>query len=131
MKKHVLILLVFIFPMTARDTPNRIKGWLELNEIKQKVDGAIEKYNTMQTELKNETNLILQEGITAGDEVAAADPYAALVMYQTLKKLKDATHKTSLDIALVNKKFQELSDYIDLQYKELYTIRRKHLQFPF
>lgn len=108
----------------------RIKAWLELGALRQKMDENIIKYNNLEAELKNETNQILEQGIDAGDQLAQDDPYAALVMYYDLRKLKNKTTKTSLDIKTINKKFQNLSDYITKTIKELEAIRRKHLYLP-
>jgi len=108
----------------------RIKAWLELGALRQKMDENIIKYNNLEAELKNETNQILEQGIDAGDQLAQEDPYAALVMYYDLRTLKNKTIKTSLDIKATNKKFQDLSDYITKTIKELEAIRRKHLYLP-
>ena len=132
MKKYILILtLFFIIPLHAKVSTDRIKGWLELDEIQKNCNAMIEKYKAVDAQLKNDANEILEQGIAGAQEIADSDPYAALVMYHKIKTLKDVTIRNSLDIAVVNKRFQELSDYVDQQYKELREIRLKHLRFPF
>lgn len=128
--KYLLLCLVHTQITYTAVSTNRIKGWLELDSIKQKITNNIEKYNNLEAELKNETNAILEESIQAADELAQDDSYAALVMYRDMKQLKNKTKKSSLDIAAINKRYEQLSDYIDQTFKELVTIRRKHLQFP-
>lgn len=94
------------------------------------MDENIIKYNNLEAELKEETNQILEQGIYAGDQLAENDPYAALVMYYDLQKLTNKTVQTHLDIKAINKKFQDLSDYITKTIKELEALRRKHLYLP-
>lgn len=115
------------FPKVSNE---RLKAWLELGDLRQKMDNNIVKYENLQAELTNETNKLLEEGIQAGDELAQSDPYAALVTYYDLQHLQKKAKKTSLDIAAINKKFQNLSDYITKTIKELEAIRRKHLYLP-
>jgi hypothetical protein len=135
MKCNILLFLIIgmihSHTILTRTSPDRIKGWLQLDEIKQKMNMNIEKYRLIDAQLKNETNEILQESIYAADELAQSDPTAAYALYHDMKKLVNTTKATSLDIIAINKKFKELSDYVDQQIKELCTIRRKHLQFPY
>lgn len=116
-----------IFPKVSNE---RLNAWLQLGDLRQKMDNNIIKYDNLQAELTNETNTLLEQGIQAGDELAQKDPYAALVMYQDLQQLQKKAEKTNLDIAAINKKFQNLSDYITKTIKELEAIRRKHLYLP-
>jgi hypothetical protein len=129
----IFLIIAITTPATisSKTSPDRIKGWLQLDEIKQKMNANIAKYTQIDAQLKQETNEILQESIDAADELAQDDPTAAYALYHDMKKLVNATIATSLDIAAINKKFKELSDYVDQQIKELCTIRRKHLQFPY
>ena len=129
--KTLVLCIIFMQLTLARTSPDRIKGWLQLDEIKQKMNANIEKYTQIDAQLKHETNEILQNGIDAADELANNDPVAAYALYHDMKKLQKKTVTTSLNIAAINKKFKELSDYVDQQIKELCTIRRKHLQFPY
>lgn len=131
MKKYLLFSLLLILPLSAKVSPDRIKGWLELDDIQKNLQAMIQKYDQLNIELKNDANEVLQQGIDGADEIAKSDPYAALVMYHKIKTLKDTSARRSLEIAAVNKRFQELSDYIDKQYKELRDIRLKHVRFPF
>ncbi|MBP6869441.1 hypothetical protein KBC04_00945 [Candidatus Babeliales bacterium] len=131
--KYLLYCVTLLFctqPIASKVSNDRIKAWLELGALRQKVDNNIKKYTNLQAELKQETNAILQQGIDEADELAQDDPYAALVMYYDLKKLQDSAVTTSLDIDAINEKFQALSDYVTKTIKELEAIRRKHLQFP-
>ncbi len=130
--KKILILCIFFTQDTqARTSPDRVKGWLQLDQIKQKMQAEIAKHTQLDAQLKNETNEILQESIDAADELAQSDPTAAYALYHDMKKLQKKTMESSLNIVAINKKFQELSDFVDQQIKELCTIRRKHLQFPY
>ena len=134
MKQQLLffILLVATTPTLARDVSNdRIKGWLQLDDIQKNLNATIDKYNDLDIELKKETNAVLEQGIAGADEIAQSDPYAALIMYHKMKTVKDKAVHSSLEIAAVNKRFKELCDEIDKAYKELGNIRRKHLQFPY
>lgn len=134
MKLKTIMYMIFFISSAdltfAKVTPERLKAWLELGKLRQKMDENVKKYNNLEAELKQETNEILEQGIDAGDAMAEQDPYAALFMYYDLRKLKDTTIQKSLDIQTINKKFQDLSDYITKTIKELEAIRRKHLQFP-
>ena len=131
MKKYILVCsLFFITPLWAKVSADRIKGWLELDATQKNIENMITKYNDLDAQLKNDANELLQQSIDGADEIAESDPYAALIMYHKIKTLKDVTNDRSLEIAEINKKFKELSLYIDKQYKELHEMRRKHLQFP-
>lgn len=116
-----------IFPKVSNE---RLNGWLQLGDLRQKMDNTIIKYDNLQAELTNETNTLLEQGIHGGDELAQKDPYAALVIYRDLELIQKKAEKTNLDIAAINKKFQNLSDYITKTIKELESIRRKHLHLP-
>ncbi len=135
--KYIIIIKVLVLSIisstmiTPKTSPDRIKGWLQLDEIKQKMNDNIKKYTQIEAQLKNETNEILEESIDAADKLAQTDPTAAYALYHDMKKLQHQTLTTSLNIQSINKKFKELSDYVDQQIKELCTIRRKHLQFPY
>lgn len=132
MKKYLLCFgLLTTLSVCARVSTDRIKGWLELDEIQRNINTMMDKYKAIDVQLKHDANEILEQGIAGAQEIADSDPYAALVMYHKVKTLKDVTVRNSLDIAAVNKRFQELSDYVDQQYKELREIRLKHLRFPF
>lgn len=132
MKKYLLFFgLITIFNISARVSADRIKGWLELDDIQKNLQAMIQKYDQLDVQLKNDANQVLQQGIDGANEIAESDPYAALVMYRKMKTLADVSINKSLDIAAVNQRFQELVDYIDKQYKELRDIRLKHLRFPF
>lgn len=132
MKKYILFFVLFLTaPLYTKVSTDRIKGWLELDEIQKNCNAMIKKYEMIDAELKNDANEILEQGIAGAQEIADSDPYAALVMYHKIKTLKDLTIRNSLDIAAVNKRFKELSNYVDLQYKELRDIRLKHIRFPF
>ena len=132
MKKYLLFLgLLIISPICARVSNDRIKGWLELDDIQKNAQAMIQKYTELGAQLKNETNDIMESGIDAADEIADSDPYAALVMYHNMKELKTISLQRSKEIAVINKRFQELSDYVDVQYKELLRIRAKHIRFPY
>jgi hypothetical protein len=131
MKKYLLLSLLIIAPLSGRVSADRIKGWLELDDIQKNMQAMINKYNQLDVELKNDTNEFLQQGIDSADEIAESDPYAALLMYHKIKTLKDVSIRKIQDIMDINQRFQELSDYVDRQYKELREIRLKHLRFPF
>ncbi len=134
MKKYTILLFVIscinTLNVQSKTSPDRIKGWLQLDQIKQKLQANIVKYTNIDAQLKQETNEILQESIDAADELAQHDPTAAYALYHDMEQLKNKTIATSLDVRAINKKFTELSNYVDQQIKELCTIRRKHLQFP-
>lgn len=134
MKFNLILYSFFILCLThtifAKVSNERIKTWLELGALRQKMDENILKYNNLEAELKEETNQILEQGIYAGDQLAENDPYAALVMYYDLHKLTKKTVQTHLDIKAINKKFQDLSDYITKTIKELEALRSKHLHLP-
>lgn len=128
----VVIVTCSIITIHAKQvSADRLKGWLTLNEIKQNINTTIEKYNGIEAQLKKETNALLQDGIDSADQLADHDPLAALYIYENMKKLTKKTNKTTLDIAAINEKYKQLSDYIDQQFKELSDMRRKHLQFPY
>lgn len=134
MKQYLLFLmfLVIAIPLGARQvSTDRIKGWLELDKIKQNLTAMINKYNNFDITLKKEMNAILEQAIDGADEIADSDPYAALMMYGNMKTLIDKAEYTSDEIAAINKRFKELIDEINKAYKELTDIRRKHLQFPY
>ena len=132
MKKYLFFLgLLTLSPICARVSNDRIKGWLELDDIQKNAQAMIQKYTELGAQLKDETNHIMESGIDAADEIADSDPYAALVMYHHMKELKTISLQRSKEIAAINKRFQELSDYVDAQYKELLRIRAKHIRFPY
>ena len=110
---------------------DRLNGWLQLKDIQDKSRAMITKYMHLQAQLKMQASTLLQEGIGAADQLADHDPLAALYIYDSLKQVRKETDQTSLDIDAINKKYQKLCDYVDLQIKELSNIRRKHLQFPY
>ncbi len=130
MNRYFLLALLTMSPLGARVSNDRIKGWLELDEIQKNAQSMIQKYNLLDAQLKDETNDIMQQGIDGADEIAESDPYAALVMYHNIKSLKNISRQRSKEITAINKRFQELSDYVDQQYKELHDIRTKHIRFP-
>ncbi len=134
MKQKLLPILIFgcclSLQLQARVAPDRVKAWLQLDQIKQKMQENIAKYSQLQASVKNESNGILEQSIDAADQLAQDDPVAAYALYHDMQKFKNKTRATDLDIESINKKFQEISDYVDLQVRQLKEIRRKHLQFP-
>ncbi|MGZ6255136.1 MAG: hypothetical protein ACXWL5_04065 [Candidatus Chromulinivorax sp.] len=110
--------------------PNEIKAWLELDALKKNMQNMITKYSNLQADLKNQANQILEKSIQTADELAQSDPYAALVMNYDMQRLIDKVDKTSLDINAIEKKYEELKNYINKSIKELLAMRRKSLQFP-
>ncbi|MDP3788012.1 MAG: hypothetical protein Q8Q60_01680 [Candidatus Chromulinivorax sp.] len=132
MKKYLLILsLLMTMPLWSRVSADRIKGWLELDDIQKNAQALMNKYELLDNELKKDANEFLQQGIDEADELATSDPYAALIMYHNIKNVKNISIEKSQEIVANKKRFQELSDYVDLQYKELRQIRLKHLRFPY
>ncbi len=131
MKKYLLLSLLIIMPLWAKVSTDRIKGWLTLDDTQKNIESLMNKYTLLDNELKKDANEILEQGIDDANEIAQSDPYAALVMYHKIKTVKDISVKKSLEIADTNKRFKELCDYIDQQYKELRQIRLKHLRFPY
>ena len=129
--KKFLLLLIIALPLSAKVPPDRIKGWLELDMIQKDAQDLMHKYELLDNELKKDANELLQQGIDSADELAQSDPYAALIMYHKMKKVKDISVQKSREIESTQKRFKELSDYVDRQYKELRQIRLKHLQFPY
>src|SRR3989339_112880 len=127
MNKNLLFLGLFMLsPICAKVSNDRIKGWLQLDDIQKNAQVMIQKYTELDAQLKDETNDIMQSGIDSADEIAQSDPYAALMMYHNMKELKAISAQRSKEIIAINKRFQELSDYVDAQYKELLRIRAKH-----
>lgn len=131
MKKYLLIIFLMSLPLSAKVPPERIKGWLELDAIQKNAQSFIQKYQLLSFELQKEANELLQQGIDEADDLAQADPYAALTIYHKIKTVKDISAEKLAAMQAAQERFQELSDYVDLQYKELRKIRLKHLQFPF
>ncbi len=131
MQRYFLLFLLITSPLLTKVPPSRIQGWLELDDIQKNAQAMIYKYELLDNELKKDANEILQQAVDGADELAKSDPYAALVMYHKIKTIKDISVEKSLEIAANKKRFQELSDDIDAQYKELRDIRRKHLRFPY
>ena len=132
MNKILLFLgLLTLSPICARVSNDRIKGWLQLDDIQKNAQAMIQKYTELDAQLKDETNDIMQQSIDGADEIAQSDPYAALAMYHKIKTLKTISAQRSKEIIAINKRFQELSDYVDAQYKELLRIRAKHIRFPY
>jgi len=109
---------------------SEIKVWLELDAVRQKMNANITKYTNLQAELTNDTNSILESSIQVADNLVDDDRHAALAIYYEMQKLKNRTDQNNLNIQEVNKKYKQLSRYVDQQIKELTDARRKHLQFP-
>lgn len=109
---------------------HELESWLTLDHLKKKLESMMTKYTNIQTELKNETNQVLVNGIQQAEQVAQKDPYAALLINYELKKLVNQVDATSLDIDAINTKYQELTAYIEQSIKELSAMRLRSLRFP-
>jgi|GEM_PF-2143661 len=135
MKNHYIIYFVCCILYTNQILSNKvpaseIKVWLELDAVRQKMNANITKYTNLQAELTNDTNSILESSIQVADNLVDDDRHAALAIYYEMQKLKNRTDQNNLNIQEVNKKYKQLSRYVDQQIKELTDARRKHLQFP-
>jgi len=117
--------------LVSKITTPRLKGWLELYEIRNNMNLAIEENNNVQRRIQQKTSETLQDSIHTAEQLAQDDPQAALYLYYDMKKLQQKTDQTLDKAQAANEKYQGIIHYIDQQIKALEQIKRKHIQFPY
>ncbi len=134
MKLNKFYAMIFLICTTYKTYPKvnpaRVQGWIELNTIKKKAQAIAQKYELLQTQLEQETTTVLENYIQEADQVAQADPLAALYMYHQMEDITTKTDEQCMNMQQTKEKYNQLAAYVQAQIQELAYIRRKHLQFP-